>query len=126
MSLSDHLRFYSSAETAAKAGVTYRQLDYWVRNGLIVPSVSQANGQGTRRQFSAEDVRRVWVVGQFTQQDCKSPVRTLDGINDLHIPSRGYVVAAVDGGGVEVLTSKTMVQQRFTELDGRILVVPLR
>ena len=33
----------------AAAGVTYRQLDYWARTGLVEPSVRGATGSGTQR-----------------------------------------------------------------------------
>jgi DNA-binding transcriptional MerR regulator len=42
--------------TAAQlAGITYRQLDYWARTGLVNPSVPAA-GSGSRRAYSYEDV----------------------------------------------------------------------
>ena len=31
------------------AGITYRQLDYWARTGLVVPSIRNADGSGTQR-----------------------------------------------------------------------------
>lgn len=38
------------------AGITYRQLDYWARQGLVVPSISEAHGPGTQRRYSRVDV----------------------------------------------------------------------
>ena len=38
------------------SGATYRQIDYWARTGLVVPSVAQARGEGTKRIYSFEDV----------------------------------------------------------------------
>jgi len=43
-------------------GVTYRQLDYWARTGLVEPSVRKAGGSGTQRLYSFDDVVRVRVV----------------------------------------------------------------
>lgn len=40
----------------AAAGVTYRQLDYWARTGLVEPSVRGATGCGTQRLYSFRDV----------------------------------------------------------------------
>ncbi|HPZ50208.1 MAG TPA: transcriptional regulator, partial [Propionibacteriaceae bacterium] len=31
------------------AGITYRQLDYWARTGLVVPEIRPATGSGTQR-----------------------------------------------------------------------------
>jgi DNA-binding transcriptional MerR regulator len=49
---------WTSREVCEHVGVTYRQLDYWARTGLVTPSTPAA-GQGTRRRFSAADVERV-------------------------------------------------------------------
>lgn len=38
------------------AGITYRQLDYWARTGLVVPSLAEAHGSGTQRRYSKTDV----------------------------------------------------------------------
>ena len=47
------------------AGVTYRQLDHWVRQGYVTPSVQAAVGRGARRLFSAADVVAVAALGRF-------------------------------------------------------------
>ncbi|MDO5741105.1 MAG: MerR family transcriptional regulator [Ornithinimicrobium sp.] len=38
------------------AGVTYRQLDYWARTGLLQPSVRNPSGSGTQRLYSFRDI----------------------------------------------------------------------
>lgn len=38
------------------ADITYRQLDYWARTGLVEPSVRPAFGSGTQRLYSFRDV----------------------------------------------------------------------
>ena len=38
------------------AGITYRQLDYWARTGLVVPSIRNAEGSGTQRLYSFRDI----------------------------------------------------------------------
>jgi DNA-binding transcriptional MerR regulator len=37
-------------------GISYRQLDYWARTGLVRPSVRDAGGSGTQRLYSFEDL----------------------------------------------------------------------
>ncbi|MFV0450784.1 MAG: MerR family transcriptional regulator [Propioniciclava sp.] len=44
------------------AGVTYRQLDYWARTGLVVPEVRSAGGSGTQRLYSFRDILLLKVV----------------------------------------------------------------
>ena len=49
--------------TACKAaGITYRQLDYWARTGLVAPSVRGATGSGTQRLYSFRDILVLKVV----------------------------------------------------------------
>jgi DNA-binding transcriptional MerR regulator len=49
--------------TACKAaGITYRQLDYWARTGLVEPSVRGATGSGTQRLYSFRDILVLKVV----------------------------------------------------------------
>ena len=43
-------------------GVTYRQLDYWARTGLVTPSVTPATGSGSKRSYSYGDVLEVKVI----------------------------------------------------------------
>jgi len=37
---------YRGPTACSAAGITYRQLDYWARTGLIEPSVRAAHGSG--------------------------------------------------------------------------------
>ena len=49
--------------TACKAaGITYRQLDYWARTGLVEPSVRGATGSGTQRLYVFRDILVLTVV----------------------------------------------------------------
>ena len=49
--------------TACKAaGITYRQLDYWARTGLVEPGVRSATGSGTQRLYSFTDILVLKVV----------------------------------------------------------------
>jgi DNA-binding transcriptional MerR regulator len=50
-------------QTACKAaGITYRQLDYWARTGLVEPSVRSATGSGTQRLYGFRDILVLKVV----------------------------------------------------------------
>lgn len=44
------------------AGITYRQLDYWARTGLVEPSVRSAGGSGTHRLYGFRDILVLKVV----------------------------------------------------------------
>ena len=44
------------------AGITYRQLDYWARTGLVTPGIRSAGGSGTQRLYSFRDILMLRVV----------------------------------------------------------------
>jgi DNA-binding transcriptional MerR regulator len=46
-------------------GITYRQLDYWARTGLVAPSIQRAVGSGTQRLYSFRDLLLLKVVKQL-------------------------------------------------------------
>jgi DNA-binding transcriptional MerR regulator len=47
---------YRAPEVAKIVGISYRQLDYWARTGLVNPSVRDAGGSGTQREYSFQDI----------------------------------------------------------------------
>lgn len=53
---------YGGPQVCKLAGITYRQLDYWARTGLLTPSIAQAQGSGTQRLYSFEDVVRLRII----------------------------------------------------------------
>jgi predicted RNase H-like HicB family nuclease/DNA-binding transcriptional MerR regulator len=48
-------------------GISYRQLDYWARTGLVGSSIRQAAGRGSRRVYSFPDLVALRVVGQLRE-----------------------------------------------------------
>ncbi|MGQ0479669.1 MAG: MerR family transcriptional regulator [Pseudonocardia sp.] len=60
--LPDQLLGYRGPTACQVVGITYRQLDYWARTGLVVPSVRGATGSGTQRLYSFKDVLVLKVV----------------------------------------------------------------
>jgi DNA-binding transcriptional MerR regulator len=47
---------FRAPDVAKLVGISYRQLDYWARTGLCSPSVRDAGGSGTQREYSFRDV----------------------------------------------------------------------
>ena len=43
-------------------GISYRQLDYWARTGLLRPSLAEAKGSGTKRRYSYRDLLELKVI----------------------------------------------------------------
>src|SRR5580692_186872 len=53
---------YRGPTACSAAGITYRQLDYWARTGLVEPSVRPAHGSGSQRLYSFRDILVLKVV----------------------------------------------------------------
>jgi len=53
---------FSGKKAAEIVGITYRQLDYWARTDLVRPSVTDAAGSGSRRQYSYRDLLELKVI----------------------------------------------------------------
>jgi DNA-binding transcriptional MerR regulator len=53
---------YRAPQVCKLVGITYRQLDYWARTGLIIPTVQQAHGSGSQRVYSFTDVVQLKVI----------------------------------------------------------------
>lgn len=53
---------YRGPAACAAAGITYRQLDYWARTGLVQPSIRPSHGAGGQRLYSFHDVLVLKIV----------------------------------------------------------------
>jgi len=53
---------YRGPTACSAAGITYRQLDYWARTGLVDPTVRGATGSGTQRLYSFRDILLLKVI----------------------------------------------------------------
>ncbi|MCL2786997.1 MAG: MerR family transcriptional regulator [Micrococcales bacterium] len=89
------------------AGITYRQLDYWARTGLVEPSVRPATGSGTQRLYSFRDILVLKVVKRLLDTGVSlQQIRTAVG----HLRARGVeelaqVTLMSDGASVYECTS---------------------
>ena len=87
------------------AGITYRQLDYWARTGLLVPSIRNAEGSGTQRLYSFRDILLLRVVKRFLDvgislQQIRVAIvhltaRGTDALTELTLVSHGFSVYEV-------------------------------
>jgi DNA-binding transcriptional MerR regulator len=53
---------YRGPMACTAAGISYRQLDYWARTGLVEPTVRTAGGSGTQRLYSFRDILLLKVI----------------------------------------------------------------
>jgi len=53
---------YRGPVAAGVVGITYRQLDYWARTSLVLPTVRPATGSGTARLYGFRDILELKIV----------------------------------------------------------------
>jgi DNA-binding transcriptional MerR regulator len=53
---------YRGATACSAAGISYRQLDYWARTGLVEPSIRTASGSGSARLYGFRDILVLKIV----------------------------------------------------------------
>ncbi|TFD60231.1 MerR family transcriptional regulator [Cryobacterium suzukii] len=102
---------YRGAVAARAAGISYRQLDYWARTGLVEPTVRGAAGSGSQRLYGFRDilvlklVKRLLDTGISLQQ-IRTAVNQLreSGISDL-----AQTTLMSDGASVYLCTSNDEV-----------------
>lgn len=62
---------FRGPQVCAIVGITYRQLDYWARTGLLRPSVADARGSGSQRLYSYSDLVELKVIKQLLDAGLK-------------------------------------------------------
>jgi len=53
---------YRGATACSAAGISYRQLDYWARTGLVEPTIRSATGSGSQRLYGFRDILVLKIV----------------------------------------------------------------
>jgi DNA-binding transcriptional MerR regulator len=102
---------YRGPQTCKIVGITYRQLDYWTRTGLVVPSLQAAKGSGTQRLYSFNDLLQLKVIKNLTEAGASlQKVRqAIDYVRDNLSDDWSRVTILADGAGVYACTSDAEV-----------------
>lgn len=102
---------YKGAVACSVAGITYRQLDYWARTGLVVPSMREATGSGTLRLYSFQDVLVLKVVKRLLDTGVSlQNIRTaIDHLRDQGIDDLSSITLMSDGASIYECTSDQQV-----------------
>ncbi|MCR8670893.1 MerR family transcriptional regulator [Agrococcus sp. HG114] len=102
---------YKGSIAADAAGITYRQLDYWARTGLVEPSIRPAHGSGSQRLYSFRDilvlklVKRLLDTGISLQQ-----IRVaMQQLHDAGVRDLTQTTLISDGASVYLCTSNDEV-----------------
>jgi DNA-binding transcriptional MerR regulator len=127
---------YRVPDVCRIVGISYRQLDYWTRTGLVRPSVRDARGSGTQRLYSFRDLALLRIIKKLLDtgvslQQVRKAIGTLRALKEPEVGttivsdgSRIYAVdspeAVVDllakGQGVFALA----IDKVWTDLEGTI------
>ncbi|PNL18198.1 MerR family transcriptional regulator [Micrococcus sp. FDAARGOS_333] len=94
--------------TACKAaGITYRQLDYWARTDLVVPTVRTAAGSGSQRLYSFRDILVLKVVKRLLDTGVSlQQIRTAVGhLRERGVEDLAQITLMSDGASVYECTS---------------------
>lgn len=102
---------YRGAIAARAAGISYRQLDYWARTSLVVPTVRDASGSGSQRLYGFRDILKLKLVKRLldagvTLQQVRVAIEQLhaEGLYDL-----AQITLMSDGASVYLCTSNDEV-----------------
>lgn len=82
-------------------GITYRQLDYWARTGLVTPSVRDASGSGSQRLYSFQDLVTLRVIKNLldTGVSLQRVRKAVEHLKSMERPLSGLTLMS-DGKGV--------------------------
>jgi DNA-binding transcriptional MerR regulator len=132
---------YRGPTACSAAGITYRQLDYWARTGLVEPSVRAAQGSGSQRLYSFRDILVLKVVKRLLDtgislQQIRAAVQHLrdhgtddlaqvtlmsDGVSVYECTSADEVVDLLQGGqGVFGIA----LGRVWREVEGDLAILP--
>lgn len=104
--LPDDIGFRGPVASGA-AGITYRQLDYWARTGLVRPSIRGASGSGSQRLYSFRDILLLKVVKRLLDAGVSlQQIRTaIDHLRDNRDAELSTITLMSDGVSVYECTS---------------------
>ena len=98
---------YRGPTACSAAGITYRQLDYWARTGLVEPSIRSAHGSGSQRLYGFRDILVLKVVKRLLDTGVSlQNIRTAVGhLRERGVDDLAQITLMSDGASVYECTS---------------------
>ncbi len=92
---------YRVPEVCRIVGISYRQLDYWARTGLVKPSVKDAQGSGSQRLYSFRDLALLRIIKKLldTGVSLQQVRKAMGTLRDLKEPEVGTTLVS-DGSRI--------------------------
>lgn len=96
-----HDEGYRVPDVCRIVGISYRQLDYWARTGLVTPSVRDAKGSGSQRLYSFQDLVSLKVIKNLldTGVSLQRVRKAVEYLHAMDRPTHGVMLMS-DGHGV--------------------------
>src|SRR6478672_5073363 len=95
---------FSGTKTAGIVGITYRQLDYWTRTGLVRPSLGDAAGSGSRREYSYRDLLELRVIKNLLDAGIK-----LEAVREVFSYLREHVTSDIASAHIVISGSNVVL-----------------
>jgi DNA-binding transcriptional MerR regulator len=98
---------YRGPMACAAAGITYRQLDYWARTGLVEPSIRPAHGSGSQRLYGFRDILVLKVVKRLldTGVSLQQIRQAVEHLRERGVRDLAQITLMSDGASVYECTS---------------------
>jgi DNA-binding transcriptional MerR regulator len=118
---------YRGPQVCKIVGITYRQLDYWARTGLVRPSIADARGSGSQRRYSYQDLVGLKVIKNmldagFSLQRARRAIEYLRGHMGGDLASANLVI---DEHGSVLARSGEEIVDLLRNGQGVLNIVPL-
>lgn len=97
-------------EVTRIAGISYRQLDYWARTGLVRPSIQEASGSGTQRLYSFRDLATLRIIKKLldTGVSLQQVRKAITALRAMKTPAHGATLVS-DGKRIFAVDSPEAV-----------------
>lgn len=101
---------YRVPEVTKIVGISYRQLDYWARTDLVRPSVQEAEGSGTQRLYSFQDLATLKVIKKLldTGVSLQQVRKAIGALSKMKTPAHGATLVS-DGNRIYAVDSPDAV-----------------
>jgi DNA-binding transcriptional MerR regulator len=102
---------FRGPQACAIVGISYRQLDYWARTGLVRPELKEAKGSGTQRLYSFTDLVQLRIIKSLLDAGVALPkirkaIRFV--VDELRTPLE-HVTLMSDGKNIFAATSENEI-----------------
>jgi DNA-binding transcriptional MerR regulator len=109
---------FTTLQVSRISGFSVRQLDYWANTGLLMPSIRQSTGPGTRKLYSFDDLVRLCFIKKLRDAglSIQKARNALEQLDKFTADGSGYRLVAL------VHDKKTLLALCETEEKQQILL----